>query len=294
MPSPSASRTRRDLRREVGPLAGVRRRRARSRSGCARGYCGSSRAARSGPASAHELGAQQLHLPVRREPEAHQLRRRRAGRPAFQGSGSSRRSWNSIGSARRRVDRGVDAGHVGGRERGAAGVDLARLALGHAAHAERAHQPVGRQGVRAGELGQAAGGRAAEELELPQPVLRRGRSRARSRRRAACGRARAARRSGRAGSRRGASTPRSMQPARRSCGSGRLKSWYQRPAPASAASGPGAREDPRERRACRASPRFSQVVAAGRTGPSAPAADLEAPVHVAASAGRTGSDTCPS
>ena len=48
---------------------------------------------------------------------------------------------------------------------------VARLALGHAAHAERAHQAVGRQRLRARELGQPPGGRAAEELELPQPVL---------------------------------------------------------------------------------------------------------------------------
>ena len=57
------------------------------------------------------------------------------------------------------------------RSGASAGVDLARLALGHAPHAERAHQAVGGQGVRPGELRQAAGGRAAEELELPQPVL---------------------------------------------------------------------------------------------------------------------------
>ena len=90
---------------------------------------------------------------------------------AVHGSGASRTSWNSTGSAGGGFDRGVDAGGVGVEEPRRSVRDLALLALGDAAHPDRSHQHVGLQGVRARELGQAPGGRAAEELELPQPVL---------------------------------------------------------------------------------------------------------------------------
>jgi hypothetical protein len=75
------------------------------------------------------------------------------------------------GQRRGSVDRGVDAGGVSVQERAQERADLSLLTLRHAAHAERAHQQVRAQRVRAGELGQAAGGGPAEELELPQPVL---------------------------------------------------------------------------------------------------------------------------
>jgi hypothetical protein len=66
---------------------------------------------------------------------------------------------------------GVDAGHVCRGEPGRIGLQLTGLALGRPAHAERAHQPVSGQRVLPGELGQAPRGGAAEELELPEPVL---------------------------------------------------------------------------------------------------------------------------
>ena len=98
----------------------------------------------------------------------------------FHGSGSRRRSWNSTGSARAESIAALMPVTYAVARAATRGGQLTRLALGDAAHAERAHQPVRGQGVLPGELGQPPGGGAAEELELPETVLRHGRSRVRT------------------------------------------------------------------------------------------------------------------
>jgi hypothetical protein len=118
----------------------------------------------------HQIGAQQLHLPVGREAKPHQLGR---GEQVHRGPGLGLEAdeLELDGQCGRRVDRGVDAGHVRRRERHHSRVHRARLALRHAPQPERPHQAVGWEGFGTGELRQAAGCCAAEELELPQPVL---------------------------------------------------------------------------------------------------------------------------
>ena len=128
---------------------------------------------RSAPGVADQLGAQQLHLPVGGEARAPAASRRRAGPHSDQGSGSRRRIWNSIGSARGVLDRRVDAGRVrvslvAQRRRRARVVSR----CGDAA-AGRACASAGRRAACPAPANsrQPPGRRAAEELELPEAVL---------------------------------------------------------------------------------------------------------------------------
>ena len=67
--------------------------------------------------------------------------------------------------------RGVDALAEALQQGAQLGVERRRLALGGAADAQRPHQPVDRQALRAGDLGEPAGDDAAVEVHLPEPVL---------------------------------------------------------------------------------------------------------------------------
>ena len=74
-----------------------------------------------------------------------------------QGSNSRRSSWNSAGGAEAIARRLVEPGAIGVEQRAEIGVELRLLAERHPAQAERAHQPVDRQPVAAGDLGDPAG-----------------------------------------------------------------------------------------------------------------------------------------
>ena len=88
-----------------------------------------------------------------------------------QGSKSSRSSCISKGSAVRVGGGGVDARAEALQQVAQLGVERGRLALGDAADAEGAHQPVDRQPLRPGDLRHPALDRAAVEVHLPEPVL---------------------------------------------------------------------------------------------------------------------------
>ena len=85
-----------------------------------------------------ELEAQQLHL--------------EGPRPGARGGG---------------VDAGAEALELGAAVR----VELRHLALGGTADPQRSHQPVDRQALRPGHLGDPAADHAAVEVHLPEPVL---------------------------------------------------------------------------------------------------------------------------
>ena len=117
-----------------------------------------------------ELGAEQLGLHVRREAEREQLaRRQRVDRRPRLGLDAQ-----ELHLERERLglgDRRVDAGGVGLEQCAGRLVEGGGLALGAAAEAERAHEAVDLEAGLAGELADPAGRAAAEELELPEPVL---------------------------------------------------------------------------------------------------------------------------
>ena len=226
MPRPSASRTRAICSARSSPLAGVRRRPASMTIGLPRGYCGSSRAARSGPASRTMPARSSSISQLVERPKPISLAA--ASRSTvFHGSGSRRSSWNSTGSARGRVDRGVDARHVGGRERPPSRA-TARAPRARRRGACRACASAGRRAARP---------RPANSDSRPA-VARRKNSSCQSR---SCAVAEAERegdvvRRARAHVRHAEAVAQDvdgrLQPAqaaagRTVCGSGRLKSWYQ-------------------------------------------------------------------
>ena len=148
-----------------------RRRPASTTIGLPRGYCGSSLAARSGPRSRTIRARSSSISQFVESPKPISLAA--ASRSTVvHGSGSRRSSWNSTGSAAGRVDRGVDAGRVGGRRTGAMRGDSSRASRSAARRmpSVRISRSAGSASVP-GELGQPPGRRAAEELELPEPVL---------------------------------------------------------------------------------------------------------------------------
>ena len=234
MPRPSASRTRAICSARSFAVAGVGVAGLRRRSDCradtaapAARPARARRAARAGRAAAPSPSSW-----TGRSPSAW---RRRAGRPWSTARARGAASWNSIGSARAESIAALMPATYAVARAATPGRQLARLALGDAAHAERAHQPVGGQGVRARRTRTAArrwrGGRTRAARAGPAPwqkpsanveVVRRARADVRDAEAVA------------------QDVDRRLQPGaaaagRRCCGSGRLKSWYHRPAAPSAA-----------------------------------------------------------
>ena len=119
---------------------------------------------------AGHVGAQQLLLPVGREAEGEQLAEAedvgRAPRLELEPQ-QLHLERQRLGARRRRVDALAEALEQGEQLR----VEARRLALCRAPHPQRAHQPVDRQPLGAGELGDATGEGAAVEVHLPEPVL---------------------------------------------------------------------------------------------------------------------------
>ena len=191
-----------------------------------------------GAGGAHEVGAQQLHLPVGGEAEAHQLGRRQQvhGGPGLR---IEARELELDRQRGRLVDRGVDAGHVRAHQR-RQGARRSRAPRARPRGACRACASGGRRAARPGP---------ANSARRPA-VARRKNSSCQSRswpwqkpsaKHRSCG-VRAETWGTPNRSRRisiGASTPRSIRrPA--VFGSGRRNSWYQSEAPASAAMAPEA------------------------------------------------------
>ena len=119
---------------------------------------------------AGHVGAQQLLLPVGREAEGEQLAEAEdVGRPP--GLELEPQQLHLEGQRPGARRGGVDALAEALEQGAQLGIERRRLALGRAPHAQRAHQPVDRQALLAGELGDPAGEGAAVEVHLPEPVL---------------------------------------------------------------------------------------------------------------------------
>src|SRR5919109_2275011 len=71
----------------------------------------------------------------------------------------------------RALDRGVDPRRIGLEAVPNEAVDRLSLAAGEPVKSQRAHQAIDLQARWSRELREPSGGRAPEELELPQPVL---------------------------------------------------------------------------------------------------------------------------
>ena len=147
-----------------------------------------------------------------------------------QGSKSSRRSCISKGGAGAARGGGVDAGAEALEAGAQLRVELGLLALGRAADAQRAHQPVDRQPRRPAISETRPGDDAAVEVHLPEPVLpvaeALGEPEVVERAGARCG----ARPSGRGATSTGPRQPRHARSSPSCCGSGRRKSASQSPA----------------------------------------------------------------
>ena len=119
---------------------------------------------------AHHVGAQQLPLPVGREAEGEQLAEAEDVDRA-PGLELEAQQLHLEGQRLGARGGGVDA-RAEALEQGAQlGVERRRLALGGAPDPQRPHQPVDRQALLAGHLGDPARDDAAVEVHLPEPVL---------------------------------------------------------------------------------------------------------------------------
>ena len=200
IPRPSASRTRAICSATIVPLAGVDVARLHDDRIAAR-ILGLEPGSLFGPGEPHDAGAQQLHLPVRGQAEAHQLgggeqidRVPRLGLEAQQLELDRQRAG--------RVDPGVDAASRM-RSQGPPPGTTARAPRARRRGACRACASADPRPGRPPRRTRTAarrwcGGRTRAARDGPAH----GRSRVRTSRRAACAPARAARRSGRAGRRR--------------------------------------------------------------------------------------------
>jgi hypothetical protein len=105
------------------------------------------------PELTQHVGAQQLALPVGRQPEGEQLPdRQHVGRAP--GLEVEAQELHLEGQSPHPLDRGGNPGAVAVEQPPQPGVELALLALCDSAEAERSHQPVGGQALGAGDLRQ--------------------------------------------------------------------------------------------------------------------------------------------
>ena len=119
---------------------------------------------------AHEVGPQQLPLPVGRQPEREQLA---SGEHVHRTPGLEFEAKQLELSRRGRGAAGrlVEAGAVRIEERSQVGVQLRLLPQGHAAETQGSHQAVNRQSRAPRDFGDPAGADAALHLDLPEAVL---------------------------------------------------------------------------------------------------------------------------